>query len=69
MKWWLVSEILLEDLLEKRDFYLYTLKHLEFKNLDDESHDENQKLMNITIAELQKVENEIRSLLKQNSSL
>ncbi|QUC65424.1 hypothetical protein NsoK4_04045 [Nitrosopumilus sp. K4] len=63
-----MSEILLEKLLEKRDFYLYTLKHLEFRGFDDEDSADTQKLMNMTIEELKKIENEIRIMLSENSS-
>lgn len=61
-----MSEILLDELFEKRDFYLYSLKHLEFKNLDDSDPKETQKLLDITLNELHKVEKEISNLL--NSS-
>lgn len=60
-------ELQLEELLEKRDYYLYTLKHLEFKSFDDENPDETKKLMDITINELKKIENEIKNLLNENS--
>lgn len=62
-----MSENVLEELLEKRDFYLYTIKHLEFRSFDESNSDETQKLMNLTFEELKKVENEIRNLLNQNS--
>ena len=63
-----VSEILLEELMEKRAFYLYTLKHLEFKSIDDENSTETQKLTAITIQELKKVETAIHELMDKNSS-
>lgn len=59
-----MSEILLEELLEKRDFYLYTIKHLEFKNVVESDPNETQKLLNITFEELKKIQNEIGNLLK-----
>jgi hypothetical protein len=62
-----LSEILLEELLEKRDFYLYTIKHLEFKKLDEQNSSDTLKLMNVIFEELKKVENEIQNLLKQNN--
>ena len=62
-----MSEIAIEELLEKRDFYLYTIKHLEFRSFDETDSEETQKLMKITFEELKKVENEIRKLLGQNS--
>ena len=62
-----VSEIVLEELLEKRDFYLYTIKHLEFRRIDESNPNETQKLMEMTFAELKKIENEIRNILNQKS--
>ncbi len=61
-----MSEYLIEELLEKRDFYLYTIKHLEFKGFDDENPDETRKLMEITINELKKLEIEIQKLMNEN---
>lgn len=53
--------------MEKRDFYLNTIKHLEFRSLDEEDNsDETKKLMNTAIEEIKKVETEIKKLL-QNS--
>lgn len=63
-----MSEYLLEELLEKRDFYLYTIKHLKFRSFDDESTNETQKLIDVTFEELKKIENEIRNLLNDYSS-
>ena len=63
-----MSEILLEELLGKRDFYLYTIKHLEFRGLTAEDFAETQKLMNVAFGELKKIETEIRNILVQNSS-
>ena len=63
----ILSEYLIEELLEKRDFYLYTIKHLEFKSFDDENPDETRKLMEITINELKKLEIEIQNLMNENS--
>ena len=62
-------EILIEELMEKRDFYLYTIKHIEFKRLSDDDDEnsnsyETKKLMDTAIDELKKVEDEIRKLLK-----
>lgn len=58
---------MLEELLEKRDFYLYTIKHLEFKSLDDEDPNETGKLMELTLDELKKIEIQIQKMLKSNS--
>ena len=61
-------EILIEELMEKRDFYLYTIKYIEFKRLSDDDENNNsyetKKLMDTAIDELKKVEDEIRKLLK-----
>ena len=62
-----MSELLLEELLEKRDFYLYTIKHLEFKSLDDEDPNETGKLMELTLDELKNIEIQIRKILNLNS--
>ena len=64
-----MSDILLEELLEKRDFYLYSIKHLEFRSLDDEDSEETEKLMKITIDELKKIEIEIRNIVRNSSTL
>lgn len=58
---------MLEELLEKRDFYLYTIKHLEFKSLDDEDPNETGKLMELTLDELKNIEIQIRKILNLNS--
>jgi hypothetical protein len=63
-----LSEILLEELLEKRDFYLYTIKHLEFRKFDEPNSSETLKLMDATFEELKKVENEIRNILNQKTN-
>lgn len=60
-----MSEILLEELLQKRDFYLYTIKHLEFRIFDDDTK-EVRKLMQTTFDELKKIENEIHCIFTQN---
>ena len=58
---------MLEELLEKRDFYLYTIKHLEFKSLDDDNPKETAKLMGSTLEELKKIETQIQNILNPNS--
>ena len=53
----MLSEIILEKLFEQRDFYLNTIKHLEFKLIMDSTDDElkqNKKLKISTIQELKK---------------
>ena len=62
----LLSELLLEELMEKRDFYLYTLKHLEFKSFDDQNPVETAKIMESTLDELKKIESQIRNLLNSD---
>ncbi len=61
-----MSEIILEKLLEQRDFYLYTLKNLEFECLMDPSKkelEEIEKLHTTTVEELKKIEQEIAFVL------
>ncbi len=62
----LLSEILFEKLLEQRDFYLNTLKHLNFLLITDPSKKELEdiKIMQTkTIDQLKKVEQELAFLL------
>lgn len=59
-----------EELLEKRDFYLNTIKHLEFKSQDDlNPHDVNQthKLLDVTFEELRQIQYAIGNLVRQNN--
>lgn len=58
----LMSDIIVEKLLEQRDFYLITLKHLDFELLMEPSQKdiENiEKIQTNTIEQLKKVEQEI----------
>ena len=58
----MLSEIVIEKLLEQRDFYLNTLKHLDFQLIDDPSKKEIEdidKLKTTTIDQIKKVEQEI----------
>ena len=67
----MLSEIVLEKLLEQRDFYLNTIKHLEFQLVMDPSEEEileNKKLQTTTIEQLKNVEQEISSILSDQSS-
>ena len=60
-----MSEIIIEKLLEQRDFYLSTLKQLEFQLVMDPSENELkeiEKLQTTTIDQLKKVEQEIAYL-------
>jgi hypothetical protein len=57
-----LSEIIIERLLEQRDFYLNTLKHLDFQLIDDPSKKEVEdieKFKTTTIDQIKKVEQEI----------
>ena len=63
-----MSEIIIEKLLERRDFYLNLLKHLEFEFMLDPSQKEIKeikKLQKDTIDQLKKVEQEIAFLLSK----
>ena len=64
-----MSEIIIEKLLEQRDFYLNTLKHLEFQSIVDPSEEEIkniEKLKTNAIIELKKVEQELAFLSSKN---
>ena len=63
-----MSEIIIEKLLEQRDFYLSTLKQLEFQRVMEPSNSELkeiEKLERTTIDQLKKVEQEIAHLTSQ----
>ncbi|MHA7733922.1 hypothetical protein [Nitrosopumilus sp. S6] len=65
-----MSEIIIEKLLEQRDFYLNTLKQLEFQSIMDPSENELKeikKLQTTTIDQLKKVEQEIAYLSSDKS--
>ncbi len=54
--------MIIEKLLEQRDFYLNTLKHLDFQLIDNPSKKEVEdieKLKTTTIDQIKKVEQEI----------
>jgi len=64
------SEILIEKLLERRDFYLNMLKHLDFGLVMDPSEDEIKKieqLQTTTIDNIKKIEQEIAFLTSKNN--
>ncbi|WP_428326920.1 hypothetical protein [Nitrosopumilus sp.] len=66
-----MSEIIIEKLLEQRDFYLNTLKQLEFQSIMDPSENELkeiEKLQTTTVDQLKKVEQEIAYLTSKKSS-
>ena len=57
-----MSEIIIEKLLEQRDFYLNTLKHLDFQLIDDPTKievEDIEKIKTTTIDQIKKVEQEI----------
>ena len=63
-----LSEIIIEKLLEQRDFYLNTLKHLDFQLIDIPSKKEVEdieKLKIMTIDQIKKVEQEISFILSK----
>jgi len=65
-----LSEILFEELLEQRDFYLNTLKHLNFQLIMDHSKNELEDIeimQTKIIDQLKKVEQELASILSKNS--
>ena len=60
-----MSEIIIEKLLEQRDFYLNTLKQLEFQLVMDPTENELkeiEKMQTTTVDQLKKVEQEIAYL-------
>ncbi|KAF6247571.1 hypothetical protein C6990_03740 [Nitrosopumilus sp. b3] len=66
-----MTEIIIEKLFEQRDFYLNTIKHLEFQLIMEPTDDEikqNEQLKNITINEIKKVEEQISLILSKNNS-
>ena len=61
-------ENLIEKLLEQRDFYLSTLKQLEFQRVMEPTENELkeiEKLQTTTVDQLKKVEQEIAYLTSQ----
>ena len=63
-----MSEIIIEKLLEQRDFYLNTLKHLEFQSILEPSEKELKEikiLQTKTIDQLKQVEQELAFLSKK----
>ncbi len=65
----LLSEILFEKLLEQRDFYLNTLKHLSFELMMDPSKkeiDEIEIMQEEIIQQLKKIEQELAYIYRVN---
>lgn len=66
-----MTEVIIEKLLEQRDFYLNTLKHLEFQLVINPSDDEIKnikKLQTTTIEQLKKIEQEVAFILSKKST-
>ena len=66
-----MSEVIVERLLEQRDVYLNTLKHLNFQLIEDLSQKEienNEKLQKTTIEQLKKIEQELAFILSKKST-
>jgi len=66
-----LDEIIIEKLMERRDFYLYTLKHLSFQILTELTSEENndyEKEKTNAIDQLKKIEQEIAFLLSKKES-
>ena len=64
-----MSEIIIEKLLEQRDFYLNMLKHLDFQSIMDPSKkelDNVKKLKTSTVDQIIKVEQEIAFFYLKN---
>ncbi len=64
------SEIIMEKLLEQRDFYLNTLKHLDFELVMEPTEKEIkniEKLQSVTIDQIKKIEQEIAFLTSKKS--
>jgi hypothetical protein len=66
-----MSEVILERLLEQRDVYLNTLKHLNFQLIEEVTPKEienNEKLQKTTIEQLKKIEQELAFILSKKST-
>ena len=66
-----MSEVILERLLEQRDVYLNTLKHLNFQLIEELTQKEvenNEKLQKTTIEQLKKIEQELAFILSKKST-
>lgn len=65
------SEILIEKLLEQRDYYLNILKHLDFGLIMDPSKDEIKSieiLQTTTINHIKKIEQEVAFLTSKDNA-
>ncbi len=65
-----MSKIHFEKLLEQRDFYLNTLKHLSFQMMDSSKNElsDIEIMKTKTIKQLKKVEQELASILSKKSN-
>ena len=66
-----MSELVIEKLLEQRNFYLNTLKHLEFELLMEPNKEELAKIRELektTIDQLKKIEQELAFISNKESS-
>ena len=66
-----MSEVIVERLLEQRDVYLNTLKHLNFQLIEEVTPKEienNEKLQKTTIEQLKKIEQELAFILSKKST-
>ncbi|NQV39870.1 MAG: hypothetical protein HQ505_04940 [Nitrosopumilus sp.] len=64
------SEIIIEKLLEQRNFHLNTLKNLDFELVMEPSENDIkniEKLQRITVDQIKKIEQEIAFLTSKNS--
>ncbi len=62
-------DMVIEKLLEQRDFYLNTLKHLDFGLVMDPSEDQIKnihQLQTITVDQIKKIEQEVAFLTSKN---
>jgi hypothetical protein len=62
-------DVIIEKLMEQRDSYLNTLKHLDFGLVMDPSEDEIkniEKLQTTTIDQIKKIEQEVAFLISKN---
>ena len=66
----MLSEIIIEKLMEQRDFYLNTLKHLDFQLVEEltpEETEKNKQLQTAAVNQLKKIEQELAHLLSKKT--
>jgi len=67
----LMSELIIEKLLEKRDSYLNILKHLSFELMMEPTDIEIKRIKEVennTIEQLEKIQQEISEILSKKST-